>query len=97
MANEILVIRYKETFTVKVFGADAYYRWAVCRVSNYKGRLEVIPTEVTRARAKEIIREYGLVLAHKDDDGAVYDTEDRSFQSLYGKSLIRISEVKELV
>lgn len=34
---------------------------------------------VTKEEAKRYIRENGLVLAHKDEDGCVWDTPNRDF------------------
>lgn len=47
------------------------------------GALYLASQLVTRAKAKKLIREHGLVLSHKTPDGEIYDTPTGSFKALF--------------
>ena len=87
-----LIIKYFESFSLKVPGIpDAWPRWAKVSVGSIKEGNKTIPRVrfklLDRVAAKKLIEENGLVESHRDRNGLVYDTPDRSFYKKYHKAL----------
>ena len=87
MANKdnnqlLLVIKYYEKFTLPVPGEhDRWPRWGIVKV-NPDGKIHLKVVE--RSKAREVIRERGLIESHANDTfGKVYDTPDKAFQKRY--------------
>lgn len=87
MANKdnnqlLLVIKYYEKFALPVPGEhDRWPRWGIVKVTpDGKMHLKV----VERSKAREVIRERGLIESHASDTfGKVFDTPDKAFQKRY--------------
>lgn len=80
----ILVIKFFERFRLNVpGGADAFPRWGVVTVKQSGKHASLRIKNIDREEALELIRENGLVVAHSDRDGVVYDTPDKLFQERY--------------
>ena len=39
--------------------------------------------EISKEEAKKIVREEGLIVAYKDEDGTIWDTPDNEFYQMY--------------
>lgn len=88
MANEFIVIKYFERLSLTVPGVpDAWPQWlrvTACTVrENYKSVRRLRTKHIDRQEALRLIRESGLVLAHEDKNGKVWDTPDKTFQKTY--------------
>lgn len=84
----MLMIKYYERFSLNVPGVpDAWPKWAKVTVAtvkeNYKPVTRLRIKNITREEAVHLIQERGLVQVHRDTNGKVYDTPDKSFQSKY--------------
>lgn len=83
---ELIVIKYY--IGSAVVGAGVVPAWAVVKPGESEGgecKARVFP--VPRWCAKEVIRQYGLTLTHKDEDGHIYDTPNREFQRKWMRKL----------
>lgn len=82
MARHICVIKYKEELVLSDKFREAYWNWAVCRPSaSYD---EVLVKKITKEKAQQIIEDYKLTLAFRNEDGKVYDSPQKDFQRAYG-------------
>lgn len=80
MAEDIhskIVIRYKETFSLDMADNNVYWRYAICRADPWGN---IYPKECTKAEAMQYIRDHGLEVMCRDEDGTVWDTPTRTFR-----------------
>lgn len=67
-----------------------YEWWAITNPLTSQGS-----KEVTRERAREIIRANGLVCVEKSVDGEIYDTQDRAFQKEWKGKVLDTKDHRE--
>lgn len=82
MARHICVIKYKEELVLSDRFREAYWCWAICRPNATFD--EILLKKCTKEKAMQVIEDYQLTLAHKDENGKVYDTPQKDFQREYG-------------
>lgn len=66
-----------------VIGAETSMEWHSVTATGKAGSVVVDSEEIDRAEARRIIDKYGLVIAHEEADGEIYDTPDGDFKALF--------------
>jgi len=88
----LIVIRSK---TKEKISCTYCYEWSVHSAHRTAGGELVIKSHlVTRERALQIIDKRGLIVAHENKDGEIYDTPEGDFKALFPSGLRLRKEVQ---
>lgn len=90
----IIIIRSKTV--ERLTGTCAFEYKYVAGSRDSRGRLLILARLVSRKRAKKVIEKRGLVRAYSNEDGTIYDTEDRAFKALFPQGVKTAEEMDQI-
>ena len=83
--KSVCIIKFYEEFSLKLKGMDDRYPvWGQVHIVESREHCGVVRLlrvrRITHREAATLIRENGLVVAKKNEDGIIYDTPEKDFQ-----------------